>query len=128
MITQIDTIDLNTQLMPHNTATVFFRMSGDAMQAIGLFHDDILIVDRAEKIEHESVVVAVSDGQFVCRILDLNRNCLLTAGDNQEEISIDGDLDDVIEGVVIHSIRPHRVHSGAVDRNSDNNTPASSLF
>ena len=40
-------IDLNEKLIMNKPATYFFRMNGDAMEDVGIFTQDILIVDRS---------------------------------------------------------------------------------
>jgi DNA polymerase V len=37
-------IDLNEQLIKNKPATFFFRMKGDAMEGVGIFNGDIIIV------------------------------------------------------------------------------------
>ena len=42
-----DTLDLNSLLIKHPAATFFIRVSGSSMTKAGIYHNDILIVDRS---------------------------------------------------------------------------------
>lgn len=45
------------------------RVSGESMIDAGIADGDVLIVDRALKPEHGSVVVAIVDGEFTVKYL-----------------------------------------------------------
>ena len=60
-------IDLNEELIKNKPATYFFRMKGDAMQDIGIFDKDVLIVDRSVKLANGKVIVAVLNGELLVR-------------------------------------------------------------
>ena len=62
-------IDLNKQLVIHPQATYVQRVSGNSMEADGIFHDDILVIDKAIRPRHNMVVVAVVDGAFTVKRL-----------------------------------------------------------
>lgn len=60
-------ISLDRSLIEHPEATFFFRVSGSALQDLGIFEGDLLVVDRSLPLQSEHIVVAVSDGEFVIR-------------------------------------------------------------
>ena len=60
-------IDLNEQLIRNKPATYFFRMKGDAMQDVGIFDNDVLIVDRSLKLLTGKIIVAVLNGELLVR-------------------------------------------------------------
>ncbi len=62
-------IDLTAELITHPQATFMIRVSGESMIDAGIADGDVLIVDRALKPEHGSVVVAVVDGEFTVKYL-----------------------------------------------------------
>ncbi len=62
-------IDLNDALIRHPDATFVMRASGTAMQNAGIDDADVLLVDRAIHPSHGNVVVAVVEGELVCRRL-----------------------------------------------------------
>ncbi len=62
-------VDLMEQLIQHPQATFLLRVRGDSMRDIGIFDGDVVLVDRAITPAHGQVVVAVIDGEFVCKSL-----------------------------------------------------------
>lgn len=62
-------IDLTQMLITHAQATYFLRASGHSMVEVGIFDNDILVVDRAIKPRHNHIVVAVVDGDFTVKQL-----------------------------------------------------------
>jgi DNA polymerase V len=101
-------LDLNELLIRSPSATFYCRVSGDSMTGVGIFNDDILIVDRALKPCHGDVVLAALDGELTCKILDMHGRRLLAANRDYHPILIKEGMDFLIEGVIISSIRRHR--------------------
>ena len=64
-------IDLNDALIKHPDATFTMRAAGDAMAGAGVGEGDVLLVDRAIAAEHGAVVIAVVDGELLCRRLEI---------------------------------------------------------
>jgi DNA polymerase V len=64
-------VDLNDAFIRHADATFVMRAAGDAMHGAGISDGDVLLVDRAITAAHGAVVIAVVDGELVCRRLDL---------------------------------------------------------
>ena len=62
-------IDLNDALIRHPDATFVMRAAGSAMRGAGIDDADVLLVDRAIQPSHGHVVVAVVEGELVCRRL-----------------------------------------------------------
>ena len=62
-------IDLMEQLVQHPQATFMLRIRGESMRDAGIFDGDVVLVDRAITPGHGQVVVAVIDGEFVCKTL-----------------------------------------------------------
>ena len=62
-------IDLTQMLITHAQATYFLRARGNSMEGVGIFDNDILVVDRAVKPRHNHIVVAVVDGDFTVKQL-----------------------------------------------------------
>jgi len=60
-------IDLNEQLIRNKPATFFMRVSGDAMIGAGIFHGDVVIVDRSVKAVNGKVIIAVLNGEMLIR-------------------------------------------------------------
>ena len=62
-------VDLMEQLIQHPQATFMLRVRGDSMRDAGIFDGDVVLVDRAITPAHGQIVVAVIDGEFVCKSL-----------------------------------------------------------
>lgn len=101
-------LSLDEHLIEHPSATFMARASGDSMQGIGIFDQDLLIIDRALQAQHGDIVVVAIDGQLTCKSIDLHRNRLLSANSKYSPIAITEAQDVLIEGVVRASIRYHR--------------------
>ena len=102
-------LDLNEYLIQHPAATFYCRVSGHSLTGIGIFDGDLLIVDRSLTPLHEDVVLAIINGELACKILDLHGARLLSANDEYSPITVGEGSAFQIDGVVIHSIRSHRV-------------------
>jgi DNA polymerase V len=67
-------IDLNDAFIRHPDATFVMRASGDAMRGAGIADGDVLLVDRAITAATGSVVIAIVEGELLCRRLDLQKS------------------------------------------------------
>jgi DNA polymerase V len=65
----VQRVDLMAQLMRHPQATYLLRVRGESMIEAGIFDNDVVMVDRAITPRSGQVVVAVVDGDFVCKTL-----------------------------------------------------------
>ncbi|MCP4322790.1 MAG: S24 family peptidase [Psychromonas sp.] len=101
-------LSLDALLIEHPSATFIGKASGDSMQGVGIFCDDILIVDRQVTVKNHDVIVANYNGEFICKILDMPNRLLLSANKAFSEIVISTYDTFTLEGVVIRSIRCHR--------------------
>ncbi len=63
-------IDLNEELIKHPEATFLMRAAGHDMIGAGISDGDVLLVDRAISGVHDTVVIAVVEGELLCRRLD----------------------------------------------------------
>lgn len=63
-------LDLNDAFIRHPEATFIVRAAGHDMGAAGIDDGDVLLVDRALKAQHGSVIIAVVAGELRCRRLD----------------------------------------------------------
>jgi len=103
-----DHIDLNRHLIKRPAATFFARANGDSLIEIGIKNGDLLIVDRSLSPQQDDVVIVALDGELTCKLLDLQGKRLMAANPHFPAILITEDMELLIEGVVIHSIRYHR--------------------
>jgi DNA polymerase V len=65
----VQRVDLMNQLIRHPQATYLLRVRGESMRDAGIFDNDVVMVDRAIAPRSGQVVVAVVDGEFVCKTL-----------------------------------------------------------
>jgi len=99
-------LDLNDYCIPHPTSTYFVRAQGDAMESLGIFAGDLLVVDRGAELADGRLVLAVASGEFSARQL-LVRNgkvFLASAGSISESLEMTPDSNIMVWGVIIGSI------------------------
>jgi DNA polymerase V len=103
-------LDLNALLVTHPAATFFIRVSGKSMEGAGIFSGDILIVDRALGATHGKIVVAILNGEFTVKRLELRRGKIWLKAEHADypplEIKTENDFQ--VWGVVtyiIHAVK-----------------------
>lgn len=77
-------IDLNRHLARNPVATFYIRVDGDSMQGAGIFHGDMLVVDRSLEPADSKIAVCLVDGEFTVKRLKLQDNCLYLVPENPE--------------------------------------------
>src|SRR6185437_14043566 len=90
-----DQLDLNQLLVRNPPATFFYRTEGRSMEAFGIFHGDIITVDRSLRPADGDLVLATWDGNGpVCKQLRLRRNGieLCSGADAEPPIVLAGDI------------------------------------
>lgn len=99
-------IDLNEQLIKNKPATFFFKMKGDAMQQVGIFDGDILIVDRSFQLVNGKIIVAVLNGELLVRRFHKNFSSAFLIPENPryKPVNLAEFSDFKVWGVVVHSI------------------------
>ncbi|MNE28021.1 LexA repressor [compost metagenome] len=97
-------LDLNTHYIRHPSATYFVRASGESMNECGILSGDLLIVDRAIKPIHGSIVVAAVDNEFTVKRLFLHpKICLMPMNPDFHPIYPNPETLEIF-GVVTHAI------------------------
>jgi DNA polymerase V len=101
-------LDLNEHLIKHPAATIFVKANDDSMIKAGIFHGDLLMVDRSIKPCDKKVVVALHDGSMLVRRF---RNIkgkiyLMPANPEYRPIEICDDMNIEILGVATTVIHP----------------------
>lgn len=100
-------VDLTAQLVKHPQATFMLRARGDSMKDAGIFDGDVLVVDRAIQPRSGHVVIAVVDGEFVCKTLSIRAGRMKLKAANPgfpDIVPKDGPTVE-IWGVVAHAIK-----------------------
>lgn len=99
-------LDLNEALIKHPAATFFVKVQGESMQDIGIFNQDLLIVDRSLNPKDGQVIVAVLNGEFTVKQIKRKNNQLFLVPQNKafSPIEITKEMDFLIWGVVTYAI------------------------
>jgi DNA polymerase V len=87
-----ESIDLNEQLVRNKPATFFMRVSGEAMIGAGIFHGDVVIVDRSIKAANGKVVIASLNGEMLIRRLERTFNKIRLVPETSRLSPIDVDI------------------------------------
>ena len=102
-----DALSLDEHHISHPAATYLARASGDSMQGVGIYDQDLLVIDRSLTPRSGHVVIAAVDGELCCKQIDLEGKRLISANKDYAPILLSEEQDVVIEGVVKASIRYH---------------------
>jgi DNA polymerase V len=100
-------IDLTAKLIKHPQATFLLRARGDSMKEAGIFDGDVLVVDRAIPPRSGHVVIAIVEGEFVCKSLWMRAGRMKLKAANPcypDIVPRDGQSVEVW-GVVLHAIK-----------------------
>ena len=102
-------INLNDYLVKNKSATFCVKVNGNSMNGVGIHSGDVLIVDRAENVKNNSIVLAVIDNEFTVKSIKKNAGKLYLnpANDNYKPIEITEDMNFHVWGVVtfvIHTL------------------------
>jgi len=100
-------LDLNELLIDNKPATYLVRVSGDSMVGAAITNGDILIVDASKKPQHNKIVVATVDGEFLVKRfwVDGKKVFLRSENPHYAPIEINPEQDLAIMGVVTGIVR-----------------------
>ena len=104
---QLD-LSLDELLVERPSSTFLGFANGDSMIELGIFDGDLLIVDRFPVAQHNDVIVANFNGEFICKVLDMTNRQLLSANSKYSSVTITENDQFTIEGIVVRSIRMFR--------------------
>jgi DNA polymerase V len=101
-------LNLNKHLIKNKESTFFVRVSGDSMINVGIFDNDILVVDRSLTPTKQSIVIASIEGELVVKKLikdNKSRDYYLKSENNDyPNIKLSSHSDTMIWGVVTYTI------------------------
>ena len=103
-------IDLNVHLIKNVPATFIIRVQGKSMTDVGIYDEDLLIVDKSLKPKNFSTVIANVHDELVVKSFVKERDeQFLTSGSKkiEDKIIINSESDVFVWGVVtyvIHSV------------------------
>ena len=64
--------DFNKELIQHPSSTFYAKVVGDSMKDAGISEGDIMVIDRSLTPEQGDIVVALLNGEYTVRYLDLS--------------------------------------------------------
>ena len=101
------TLDLNDYMVLHPDSTFMLRVEGESMKDIGILPNDVLVVDRSLKPNHNKIVIAAIDGELTVKRLYHRSGVIKLLPENSAypEISFESETDLTIWGVVVGSFR-----------------------
>ena len=100
-------LDLNKYLIKNIESTFFIRVSGDSMINVGIYNNDILVVDKAISPANNSIVVVSLYGELLIKTFSKKKSgdCYLESENSDyPKIKLNSDMDAKIWGVVTHTI------------------------
>lgn len=102
-------LNLHDHLVKRPAATFFMRASGDSMTGLGIYPEDILVIDRSIKPRSGHVVVAAVNGEYTLKTLKIHEGkpYLMPANPNYKPIIIQNMEQLQIFGVLTHNIHKH---------------------
>ena len=102
---QHESLDLNEKFVRHPEASYYVRVKGESMVGLGLYEDDICLVDRQEEITDGNIVVAFVNGGLTVKTIDLSTRDkgylrLVPANPDFQPIIIDANDQFILQGKV----------------------------
>lgn len=101
-------LNLDKHLIKNKESTFFVRVSGDSMINVGIFDNDILVVDRSLVPVRQSIVIASIDGELVVKKLVKDKIkkdfYLKSENKNYPDIRLNSNSDTIIWGIVTYTI------------------------
>jgi len=64
-------LNIHDLVVTHPTSSYFMRVSGDSMTGACIYHDDIIVIDRAITAAHNRIVVARIGEEFTLKRLQI---------------------------------------------------------
>ena len=102
-----DDIDLNTHLIKNIPSTFLIRVQGKSMNDVGIYDDDLLIVDKSLNPKNFSTVIANINEELVVKTFIKEKNqSFLTSGSKEikNKINLTENPEAIIWGVVTYVI------------------------
>ena len=99
-------LNLNDHLVQNPSATFCVKAIGESMKDAGIQSGDIMIVDKSLQPKNRSIVLAVIDGEFTVKRVNINNRQLYLMPENSDfsPIKITEEMDFKVWGVVTYII------------------------
>jgi repressor LexA len=77
-----DALTIDDYLIERPSQTVLVRVKGDSMMDAGILDGDLVVVEKAAAAKRGDIVVAIVDGEFTLKTLDLERGKFVLKPEN----------------------------------------------
>ncbi|MFO1282211.1 MAG: S24 family peptidase [Burkholderiales bacterium] len=100
-----DALTIDDYLIERPSQTVLIRVKGDSMIDAGILEGDLVVVEKRPSAQKGEIVVAIVDGQFTLKRLDVDRGTFILRAENKAYAPIrpEGALE--IFGVMVGLVR-----------------------
>ena len=100
-----DALTIDDYLIEHPSQTVLVRVKGDSMVDAGILDGDLVVVEKQPTATKGDIVVAIVDGQFTLKRLDVDRGQFILRAENKAYAPIrpEGALE--VFGVMVGLVR-----------------------
>ncbi|MDQ6620929.1 MAG: LexA family transcriptional regulator [Pseudomonadota bacterium] len=100
-----DALTIDDYLIERPSQTVLIRVRGDSMLDAGILEGDLVVVEKSASAKTGDIVVAIVDGQFTLKRLDIERGRFILCPENKAYpvIRPEGTLE--IFGVMVGLVR-----------------------
>jgi len=78
-----DALTIDDYLIDRPSQTVLIRVRGDSMIDAGILEGDLVVVEKSASAKRGDIVVAIVDGQFTLKRLDLDRGRFVLVPENK---------------------------------------------
>lgn len=99
-------LDLNELIVKHPAATFFLRVEGDSMRDAGIQSGDLIVVDRSIEPSHGKIIVAVVNGEFTVKRVEISSSGISLVPENPSfsKIKVTPESDFQVWGVVTYVV------------------------
>ena len=78
-----DALTIDDYLIERPSQTVLIRVRGDSMMDAGILEGDLVVVEKTAAAKRGDIVIAIVDGQFTLKRLDLERGQFVLKPENK---------------------------------------------
>lgn len=105
-----DTIDLNKEIIKNPSSTFYGRVKGVSMIDIGIFPNDILVIDKSLELHNNDIVISYIEGEFTLKRIRKDKTgvWLIPESSHYKPIQITEDMQFLVWGVVTYVIKSMR--------------------
>jgi repressor LexA len=100
-----DALTIDDYLIERPSQTVLVRVKGDSMIDAGILDGDLVVVEKTAAAKRGDIVIAIVDGQFTLKTLELERGKFILKPENKAYPVIRPEADLEIFGVMVGLVR-----------------------